>query len=276
METFGDNPNASGQHMALAALILIGLTLNGTFKGDLKSKVLVPSLALILFAGIIATGSRSATAAFIIGCAAYMLPQWHSRRILTSVFLGSLGIGAVSYMTAKSSYFVERWQATYYDHEWAGRQNIYAAAFEMILEKPLHGWSPSGAFYELGRRVGRVEDGMEAGRDVHNLFLDLFITVGVVGASPFLLGLFGCLGAAWKARSGTFGMAPLSLIAANLIASMSHTNLTWKAQWFVLALTCAAVPAILARSAKASTTMVMQRIARPSGNRFQENDNLGR
>jgi O-antigen ligase len=138
----------------------------------------------------------------------------------------------------------------------------------MISEKPLLGWSPSGAFYELGRRVGRVEDGMEAGRDVHNLFLDLFITGGIVGAIPFLFGLSGCLRAAWKARIGTLGMVPLSLIAANLIASVSHTNLTWKAQWFVLALTCAAAPAILARSANVLTTRVMQRIARPSGNRF--------
>jgi O-antigen ligase len=233
--------------MALAALILIGFMLNGTFKRDLSHKLLVPSFALILLAGIIATGSRSAASAFIIGCIVYLLPRWSSRRVITSVLLASFGIGAVLYMTVKSPYFVERWEATYYDQEWSGRQDIYGAAFEMISEEPLLGWGPTGAFYELGRRLRSVVDGREAGRDVHNLFLDLIITVGILGAIPFLLGLFECLRAAWRARLGAFGIFPMALIATNLVASVAHTNLTWKAQWFVFALAFAASAPILVR-----------------------------
>jgi O-antigen ligase len=236
-EVFGDNPNASGQHMILAVLVLIGLTLNRAFKRWCTNKVLVPVLMMLLLAGMVATGSRAAAGALVIGCAAYLVPRWGSRQVVISVILATLGIGGSIYMIANNPEFAERWQATYYDEDWAGRQDIYGAAIDMISERPILGWSPIGAFYELGRRVG-----WPTGRDTHNLFLDLLVGVGLVGAIPFLIGLYLCVRTAWRARSGSFGMLPLALVAANLTASMTHTNLTWKPQWFVLALAFAVAP----------------------------------
>ena len=243
VEVFGDNPNATGQHIALAALILIGLTINGAFKWGRTSKVLLPLLMIVLLAGMVATGSRSAAVALVIGCSAYLFPHLRSRRILTSGTLATLVIAGVVYMIASNPYFMERWQATYYDQDWAGRQDIYGAAIDMISERPILGWIPVRAFYELGRRVG-----WSTGRDTHNLLFDLLIGVGFIGAIPFLIGLCLCVWAAWNARTGAWGMLPVALITANLIASMSHTNLTWKPQWFVFAITCAAASSVLRRS----------------------------
>jgi O-antigen ligase len=259
VEAIGDNPNASGQHFVLAALVLLGLILNGTFKRWVTNKVLIPLATMVLLAGMVATGSRSAIVAFIIGCGTYLFPRVGSRRILISAILGAFGIGAAVYMIAKNPDFVERWQATYYDEDWAGRQDIYGSAIEMILEEPILGWGPAGAFAELGRRVNWV-----GGRDAHNLMLDLLMSVGIVGAIPFLVGLGLCVRAAWKARSTALGMLPLALITANLAASMGHTNLTWKPQWFVLALTCAVASVASSRRSGAArlSRAMMARTAR--------------
>ena len=257
IETLGDNANASGQHLALAALILLGFTLNGTFKRWATRKVLVPLATMFLLAGMVATGSRAAIIAFIIGCIIYVFPHGHAirfKRILISALLAIFGITAVIFFIAKNPNFVERWEATYYDENLAGRQDIYGSAIQMFSEEPVVGWSPAGAFYELGRRVG-----WNGGRDVHNLILDLLIGVGIIGAIPFLIGLALCVREAWRARRGVLRVLPLALIAANLTASMSHTNLTWKPQWFVLALTCAAASSALARSAKLMSPFAARR-----------------
>ena len=49
---------------------------------------------------------------------------------------------------------MERWRQTYYEGDTTGRDVIYAAAVEMISERPLFGWNPVEAFYELAKRVG--------------------------------------------------------------------------------------------------------------------------
>ena len=118
---------------------------------------------------------------------------------------------------------------------------IYANAIEMISERPLLGWHPITAFRELGRRIGYPGPG----RDVHNLFLDLLIGVGLLGAIPFMVGLGLCTRAAWKARAGPFGMLPFALIMSSLAFSMTHTSLTWKAQWLALAIACAAASSLV-------------------------------
>jgi O-antigen ligase len=257
VEAMEDNPNTSGQHMALSALILIGLTLNGTFK-RLTSKVLLPLLVVLLLAGIVGTGSRSAVGAFVIGCSVYLLPHLRSRRLLMSILLATLGIGAAIYMVVGNADFLERWSGTYYEGETSGRDEIYGAAIEMISERPIFGWHPVGAFYELGVRMG-----VWHGKDAHNLFLDLLLGLGLIGAIPFLIGLWLCARAAWRARTQVLGMLPLALIAANLAASMFHTNLTWKPQWFVLALTFAATSSKVSGSGKPSAMLVARRSIEP-------------
>lgn len=258
IEAMGDNPNASGQHLTLAALILIGLTLSQRFPNWIMRKILVPLGVLVLLAGMVATGSRSAIVSFIIGCAIYLFPYRHSKRLMMSVLLGAVGIGAVIYLIAKNPDFVERWQATYYEEDLSGRQDIYGSAIQMFSEEPLLGWSPAGAFYELGRRVG-----WNGGRDVHNLILDLLIGVGLLGALPFLIGLGLCVREAWRARGGSLSLLFLTLLVANLSASMTHTNVTWKPQWFVLALACAAASSAVRRSARFAPMLRARQRIRP-------------
>ena len=110
----------------------------------------------------------------------------------------------------------------------------------MFVERPGLGWQPLMSGHELGRRVYHLSH--SGGRDAHNLFLHLLLEGGIVGALPFLVGLWLCGQSAWKARSKPLGLLPLALFCAVLASSMAHTDLRRKPFWLVLALASAATP----------------------------------
>jgi O-antigen ligase len=133
---------------------------------------------------------------------------------------------------------MERWEQAYYDHNFSGRSNIYPAAIEMFLEKPVFGWGGQTHLYELGLRLGTW------GKDEHNLLLYLLLEVGLFGAVPFLIGVWLIVRRAWIARTGTFGYLPLALLTAVGANVMVENGLDFRAKvfWLVLALAASANP----------------------------------
>ena len=236
MTDLGQNPNALALHMAIAVVIAVGLWLCGLFKG-----FVVKLLALIVFifpplVVLIQTGSRGGILALAAGLLVYALPLARRRpkATLAAFTLAVLAMGATLFMLAQDPEFVKRWQAVYYEGSLSSRENIFPAALEMVLERPIFGWHPIEGFYELAWRLG-----IWGPRDAHNLLLSLMVEVGVLGTLPFLAGLWLCWRSAWRARSGYLGGLPLALLVIILASNMSGTNILWKPQWLVLALTLA-------------------------------------
>jgi O-antigen ligase len=194
---------------------------------------------LPLLAVLVQTGSRTGVAAFASGFVVYQLPYRHSRPRVTALLIAALGGLTLVYMVANSSIAASRWEQTLYEGNVAGRDKIALAALELMQERPLFGWQPIRFWYQLGDRVGLFGEM----RDAHNLFLHLFLEVGVVGALPFLIGLGLCGRAAWRARWGNLGLLPLALLVTTLAANMANTDLVRKHLWIVLAFTLAAAAA---------------------------------
>src|SRR5262249_39837555 len=130
--------------------------------------------------------------------------------------------------------FTERWSATLNEGSMAGREDIFATAAEMILEKPVLGWGFPRFFYQLGARLN------VPARDPHNLFLALLGDCGIVGTIPFLLGLWFCGKSAWNARLGNLQLLPLALLFTVIGAGGSGNTSVWKTQWLLFALILAA------------------------------------
>ena len=170
----GFKANSLGALLALAGVTLIGLSRTSAFTGFM-SKILLPLLMLPLLGATILTGSRSGTVIFLIGCLAYLLPSLRSKRRLTAIILAIVSIFALVYMVASNPDFMTRWEATYYEGKTGGREEITAAAIDMILERPIFGWQPVLMWYELGANLGRGT------KDAHNLFLHLLLEDGSDG-----------------------------------------------------------------------------------------------
>src|SRR5206468_10594663 len=129
------------------------------------------------------------------------------KRVLLSIVLAALMIGASVHKVTNNSEFMEGWKQAYYEGSMAGREDIFPAAVGMILERPVFGWGPILWAHELGQRTG-----VGGERDAHNLWLALLLEVGVVGAIPFSVGFWLCGLSTWRARLGTFGLLPLALL----------------------------------------------------------------
>src|SRR5262249_33762112 len=135
----------------------------------------VPLLTLML-----KTGSRGAIVILITGYLVYMLPIVSVKSRWIGIVVAVPGMSAAGNIAAGSAVYSERWKQTYYEGKVSGRDKIYAASIEMILERPVFGWHPVLHWDELGSRLGRPS------LAEHSLVLYLFAEVGLVGAIPFL------------------------------------------------------------------------------------------
>jgi O-antigen ligase len=242
------NPNYLAYTMALGAVVLIGTALDIPARRSWSKWCLIAPV-LPLLAVIVRTGSRTGVAVFAIGFAACLLPNRRSKKTFSVIMLFVFVTAALAYLVMQNGIVLTRFQEGYAGNL-AGRQLIIPASLEMISERPVLGWQPVAYWEELGRRVGQTW----GVKDAHNLFFHLLLEVGVIGAVPFVIALALCVVGAWKARAGTFGNLPFALLMTTLSANLTHTYLTRKPQWLILALAVAAVAA--ARQTKAARYLI--------------------
>jgi O-antigen ligase len=186
------------------------------------------AMSLLPLTAMVYTGSRGGMTAFVTGVVLYALPYRASKRKMTAILGVAIAVVGIIYAVVGNESTLSRWKRTYETGNMAGREAIFAAAVDMIIEKPLLGWGPIAFEYELGPRVGQPY------RDAHNLYLHLLMEGGLFGAMPFLIGLSLCVRAAWTARVCSLGLLPLVWLVTMLVANMSGTWLTAKLLWFVL------------------------------------------
>lgn len=225
----GWNPNALATMLSSGLVGIVGLAF-GRRTRELKVLLLMAACSGVLAMQIVRTGSRGALIALIVALLAFPLKKTKSLSSkIQLVLIGVLAIGFLAWTSYRSELVRERWEATFATGDTAGRDTIFAQAWNMFLEKPLLGWGPLSNVYELGSRVGLPF------RDPHNLYLWVLTETGLFGAIPFFIGLWLCLRAAWKARDGLQGVLPLSMILCLLINNMKGTSLSSKLFWIVLA-----------------------------------------
>jgi O-antigen ligase len=239
------NPNYLAYTMAMAAVILIGTGLDIKARSA-SMKALLIAFALPLLALMIQTGSRTGLAAFAIGFVACILPNRQFRLRPIVIFLSLFLIATLTYLVLQHPTVLNRFEESYAGNL-AGRQLIIPASFDMILQKPVFGWQPVAYWEELARRVGQIW----GSKDAHNLVFHLLLEVGLLGALPYLIGLWLCVAGAWRARAGKFGTLPFALLAMTLSANLTHTYLARKPQWLILALAVAAAATAVRRAASA-------------------------
>jgi len=229
----GFNPNGLAVILALGAQALIGFSMDQTLR-NIWVRVIYMAMSLLPLTAMVYTGSRGGMTAFVTGVVLYALPYRQSKRKMLAILGVAIAVVGVMYAVVSDESALLRWKKTYETGNTAGRDTIFAASVDMIAEKPLLGWGPIVLSYELGPRVKQVY------RDAHNLFLHLLMEGGLLGATPFLVGLGLCVRAAWIARVRSLGLLHLVLLSTMIIANMSGTWVTAKALWLIFMLSLAA------------------------------------
>src|SRR5262249_37834719 len=171
--TAGLETSSYARSMVLPAVITIGLCLYTSYKHFL-SKIFLLVLTFFALVVMVRTGNRGMILGFMIGSLTYVFPYWRSKRTWIAIILIILSFVAVLYTTASNPAVLERWRRAYYEADSSGRDELYPIVVDMILEKPVLGWSVAGN-YEVGRREGGRF--FSRARDTHNTFLAVLLDV---------------------------------------------------------------------------------------------------
>jgi O-antigen ligase len=173
-----------------------------------------------------------------IGCLTYIFATTKIKPRFTAICLAAIALAALVYFVMTNEYILERWEAVIDQGDTSGRTTIWTVGFEMFLERPFVGWRPIECYFEVGRRIGKIGKAMDA----HNMVIQLLLEVGLLGFIPFVLGMWFCFRAAWKARLRELGPIPFAVLTTVTVGSLSAPFLDVRFFWLALALGLASIP----------------------------------
>lgn len=233
---FGQNANLSAIILSVGLVTIIGL--HATRARWLpRLGLLAWPVAALMGIAIIQTGSRGGLACAAAGLLVLAFRGRTPGRVALNVVAGALSLTALVWGALQSDVMRARIELTTVSGDLAGRELIYPAGLAMFTERPLLGWGPIDNQFEIARRI---QDPHLPRRDAHNLVLELVTATGIVGAVPFLIGLWLCVRGAWRARYGALGSLPLAMLAAVFMGSVSGTWIASKILWLSMAIALAA------------------------------------
>lgn len=233
------NPNRTSRFLAAGALIAIGLSY-GRAQNVIRPRILAWAIIPLLAIAMIQGGSRGSLLALALGMLMFALGGSSLRVRVRNGVVALLAIAVVGWMAMQSPLMQRRFQLAE-SGNLAGREEIFPLAAAMAMEKPLFGWGAIRNQFELGSRLPE-NDRMR--RDTHNLGLELMTSTGLVGTTPFLIGMGLCVLAAWRARRGPEGVLPMAMIALVLVGNLSGNFLVFKLYWVMLAFAVASASAL--------------------------------
>ena len=239
---FGFHPNNIARILSLGLLSLIGLAY-GFRRSFIQPRHVVWIGFVIIGAAIVQTGSRGGLLALGAGIFVFALRTGDISVKVRNAFLVLAGFGVLLLVVAQFEYTMSRFESALEEGELARRDQIYAIAWDMFLERPVFGWGLPTSQFELGARLAHPE---EVRKNAHNLVLHMLIVGGILGSAPFFLGMLLALLSSWRARQGVRGILPLSLITTVLIANMSGNWSSNKMHWLVTGFALASGAAIAA------------------------------
>jgi O-antigen ligase len=227
----GFHPNNLARILMLGLLAMIGLTF-GRGKSLLQPIFVTWPFIVLLGAALIQTGSRGGLLALAAGLMTLILRRgtvW--TKLLNAVAL-MLVLGFIFLAALQSDVMRARFEQTIEEGDLARREQIFPAAWQMFQEKPIFGWGPITSTYELGMRLGHID---EETKNPHNLILYGLVSTGLLGALPLFVGIAYAVFGAWKTRHGPQGILPLAMSVAVLVANLSGVWLFNKLHWLVMA-----------------------------------------
>ncbi|MGH7427106.1 MAG: O-antigen ligase family protein [Candidatus Methylomirabilaceae bacterium] len=250
----GQNPNRAARALCVGVLIAVGLVF-GRPKAALRPRWVAWPIAAFIGLAMIMGGSRGGLLALAFGLWAFSLAGNTLGTRIRNIVVALLAIGLATWGALRSPLMRERLQQAAAGNL-AKREQIFPVAFQMVKDQPLIGYGPAN-HYVLAVRLG-LPPRLHLSRDTHNLFLEVLTATGVLGATPFMIGLWLCCWSAWKARRGMEGILPVAQLAAILVGNMSGNYITLKLQWVLFAYALASWTYFTAKPARPSQPSVAQ------------------
>jgi O-antigen ligase len=244
------NPNPFGQILATSAVLAFYLV---RVQSRLSARALAAGISVACVVAAIYTQSRAALIALLVVAVAIAVLHGVRLRVLAVAICGVIALGpvvlphsldervdALSDGTSATASFRD-------NNSLRGRTSENLAAVRMWADHPLLGVGPDNfeVHYQSYSAVIGLDPRAEA-RGAHNLYLEAFAELGLVGGVAFLTMVWLSLSGAWRARSRLEGRDALLCeglavgLGAFLIAALTLHSAYARYEWIFLGLGLAA------------------------------------
>jgi O-antigen ligase len=244
------NPNPFGQVLATAGVLAFYL---GRGAGRSGARALAWATAAACVAGVIYTQSRAALIALVIVAVAIGLLQGVRLRVLAVALVAALALGSVVVPSSLSQRVDALTDGTSANASFRdsnslrGRTSENLAALHMWADHPLVGVGPDNFevhYQDYSAAIG-IDQRAEA-RGAHNLYLEAFAELGLLGGAAFLTLICLSVRGAWRLRSRLPGRDALLgegiavALGAFLICALTLHSAYARYEWIFLGLGLAA------------------------------------
>lgn len=214
--SFGEaNANRQAYWFALGVIIVLWGILRRLPRFG-WSGVLAVAAAIVLFSGVLITGSRGGFLSMVVGLAFLFLLTPNRRNALGYVLALATVVIIGGALLLEADVLLRRLELTTTGAQYGARDQISAAAFRLVLQQPVIGY---GFGREAGQAIGAAMGrGSESAPATHNTYLQVAIAFGVPALSLWLLMLVSVMARSWKARRDSVALLFLCL----LITSMAY------------------------------------------------------
>lgn len=228
------NLNEQGFLYALALIGLATLGLERSPRHLLAQVGLITVVGLMLVA-MFRTGSRSAVIALVVGLVVTTALNVRRRRLGAYVLVVlTLTLASAAAFVAGGGLMKSRFEAVVDARSGQSgmRMELAESGLELLWRSPVFGRGVAHT-----DELGGLVFGMRGGRiGVHNTYLQLLLSFGIVGTIPWVIGVVAVVRRAWRVRSHPWGATMVSLLVATLVFSIGGLLGYNKQFWILLAL----------------------------------------
>lgn len=172
--------------------------------------------ALVLFSGVLITGSRGGFVSLMVGVTFLFLLSANRRNALTYVLALGTVVTVGGALLLEADVLLRRLELTVTGEQYGARDQLAAAGIGLVLQQPLIG---HGFGREVGQMIGAAMGrGPDSAPATHNTYLQVAVAFGVPALVLWILMPMSVMARSWRARGSPVAVLFLCL----LITSMAY------------------------------------------------------
>jgi O-antigen ligase len=256
---FGQDPNFIGAQFGAGLLLALLTALRIIPSGRFTARI-AWLFSLLCLVALVQTGSRGAVLSVGLASLALFLGRQTRRNRFRITIAAMVVVAIIAGFVLTNAGFVARFEGIFQSLEREERPEIYRRSIEMAKDALFFGYGPERNVLLLGESFGRPA------RDTHNILLWALTATGLFGLTLYLIGAAGCLGRAFRARTGPDGVAPLTVGVMAFIFGQTAGWHQLKIFWILMAFSASAtIGAPIARKAGRSIRLTFRTGKNPAG-----------
>jgi O-antigen ligase len=218
---------------------IIGIVAMSRLMRPSQHRAFYAAVFLLGLTSLIFSQSRGALAGFLVASIVLLIAM-RRRVLLVAVVVTLLAVLLTPATRDVAWQFVLRGEDTEMVQSLSGRISWWNAAWERFLERPLAGYGGyAGPRFAVLAVIGQSET-----TNLHNTWLEVLLSTGILGLMPLLAAVLATCRALWrfraralaKAESGVLWIEAAGILIVLLVASMFNTELIWHPALFFLAI----------------------------------------